>query len=85
MANSCTLIADHAIADTAGQTARRGLLRSRTIQSSKSDNCKIIHIDRNFLVESMEIVLKNDGALSLQRSAVRPSVTFDRTRPTPIV
>lgn len=34
-----------------------------------TDNCKIIYIDRDLLSESMEIVLKYDGTLSLADAA----------------
>jgi len=34
-----------------------------------TDNCKIIYIDRDLLSESMEIVLKYDGILSLADAA----------------
>ncbi|MEA1943927.1 MAG: PIN domain-containing protein [Euryarchaeota archaeon] len=33
------------------------------------DNCKIVYIDRDMLVESMEIFLKYDGTLSLADAA----------------
>ena len=68
--NNSSIVSSFIISEVVTEIGRRSSGKvAYNIYNYFIDNCKIIYIDRDLLVESMEIVLKYDGALSLADAA----------------
>ena len=68
--NSISVVSSFIISEVVTEIGRRsGGKVAYTLYNYFTDNCKIIYIDRDMLSESMEIVLKYDGTLSLADAA----------------
>ncbi|KAF5411073.1 MAG: hypothetical protein C5S47_05080 [Candidatus Methanogasteraceae archaeon] len=68
--NSISVVSSFIISEVVTEIGRRsGGKVAYNLYNYFTDNCKIIYIDRDLLSESMEIVLKYDGTLSLADAA----------------
>ncbi|MEA1863977.1 MAG: PIN domain-containing protein [Euryarchaeota archaeon] len=68
--NSISVVSSFIISEVVTEIGRRsGGKVAYNLYNYFTDNCKIIYIDRDPLSESMEIVLKYDGTLSLADAA----------------
>ena len=68
--NSSSVVSSFIISEVVTEIGRRsGGKVAYELYNYFTDNCKIIYIDRDLLSESMEIVLKYDGTLSLADAA----------------
>ncbi len=68
--NNGSVVSSFIISEVVTEIGRRsGGKVAYALYNYFTDNCKIIYIDRDLLSESMEIVLKYDGTLSLADAA----------------
>jgi predicted nucleic acid-binding protein len=68
--NSISVVSSFIISEVVTEIGRRsGGKVAYNLYNYFTDNCKIIYIDRDLLSESMKIVLKYDGTLSLADAA----------------
>ncbi len=68
--NSASVVSSFIISEVVTEIGRRsGGKVAYNLYNYFTDNCNIIYIDRGLLSESMEIVLKYDGTLSLADAA----------------
>ena len=68
--NNSSVVSSFIISEVVTEIGRRcGGKVAYTLYNYFTDNCKIVYIDRDLLSESMEIVLKYDGTLSLADAA----------------
>ncbi|MGP8323820.1 MAG: type II toxin-antitoxin system VapC family toxin [Methanosarcinaceae archaeon] len=68
--NNISVVSSFIISEVVTEIGRRsGGKVAYNLYNYFTDNCKIIYIDRDLLSESMEIVLKYDGTLSLADAA----------------
>jgi len=68
--NNSIVVSSFIISEIMTEVGRRkGGKAAYNLYNYFTDNCKIIHIDKHILVESMDIFLKYDGTLSLADAA----------------